>query len=75
MCAHARASPHDRGALTRRPPLKYVQIAKKASTRLKAKKKTKGEITPTMVRTRARELPSHRTGPDHTRHAHALRSL
>ena len=31
------------------PPLKYVQIAKKASTRLKAKKKTKGDITPTMV--------------------------
>ena len=50
MCAHARASPHDRGALPRRPPpLKYVQIAKKASTRLKAKKKTKGDITPTMV--------------------------
>ena len=57
------------------PPLKYVQIAKKASTRLKAKKKTKGEITTTMVRTRARELPSHRTGPDPTRHAHAFRSL
>ena len=48
MCAHARASPHDRGALTCRP-LKYVQIAKKASTRLKAKKKTQGDITPTMV--------------------------
>ena len=30
-------------------PLKHVQIAKKASTRLKAKKKTKGDITPTMV--------------------------
>ena len=72
----ARASLHGRGfALSHTSHLKHVQIAKKASTRLKAKKKTKGEITTTMVRTRARELPSHRTGPDPTRHAHAFRSL